>query len=69
VVWLVAPKSATQSVTSVGGVNAVELRQSMRDCGSHSPNHGVEGDDCCGGGERGYHLLHVKAILGCREGV
>jgi hypothetical protein len=30
-VWLVAPKSATQSVMGVGGVGAVELRQSARD--------------------------------------
>jgi hypothetical protein len=34
----------------VGGANAVEVRQSVRDCGSHSPNHGVEGGDCYGGG-------------------
>jgi hypothetical protein len=50
VVWLVAPESVTQSVTGVGGADAVELRQLVRDCGSHSPNHGVKGDDCCGGG-------------------
>jgi hypothetical protein len=47
---LVASESATQSVTGVGGADAVELRQPMRDCGSHSPNHGIEGGDCCGGG-------------------
>jgi hypothetical protein len=22
----------------------------MRDCGSHSPNQGIEGNDCCDGG-------------------
>jgi hypothetical protein len=46
---LVAPESATQSVTGVGGAGAVELRQLVRDWGSYSPNHGVEDDDCCGG--------------------
>jgi hypothetical protein len=50
VVWFVVPKSATQFVTGVGGVDVVELRQSTRDCESHSLNHGVEGGDCCGGG-------------------
>jgi hypothetical protein len=50
VVWFVVPESATQLVTGVGGVDVVELRQSTRDCESHSPNHGVEGGDCCGGG-------------------
>jgi hypothetical protein len=50
VVWLVEPESATQTVTGVGGVCVVELRQPMRDYGSHSPNHGIEGGDCCGGG-------------------
>jgi hypothetical protein len=44
VVWLVAPESATQSVMSVGE------QKPSRDCGSHSPNHSVEGGDCCGGG-------------------
>jgi hypothetical protein len=33
-----------------GGVGAVELRQPMRDWGSHSLNHDVEDDDCCSGG-------------------
>jgi hypothetical protein len=33
-----------------GGADAVELRQPVRDCGSHSSNHDVEGDDCCDGG-------------------
>jgi hypothetical protein len=47
---LVASESATQSVTGVGGADAVELRQPARDYGSHSPNHGVEGDDCYGAG-------------------
>jgi hypothetical protein len=32
------------------GAGAVELRQSAKDYESHSPNHAVEGDDCCGGG-------------------
>jgi hypothetical protein len=50
VVWLVASESTTQPVTGVGGVGVIELKQSARDCGSHSMNHGVEGDDCCGGG-------------------
>jgi hypothetical protein len=50
VVWLVASDSATQSVTGMGGEGAVELRQPARYCGSHSPNHDVEGGDCCGGG-------------------
>jgi hypothetical protein len=45
--WLVALESATQSVTSVGGADAVALRKPARDCGSHSPNHGGESDDCC----------------------
>jgi hypothetical protein len=47
---LVAPKSATQTVLGVGGAGVVELRQPARDCGYHSPNHGVEGGDCCGRG-------------------
>jgi hypothetical protein len=47
---LVAPKSATQSVTGVGVAGAVELRQPVRDCGFHSPNHDIEDSDCCGGG-------------------
>jgi hypothetical protein len=42
--------SATQSVMDVGGADAVELRQPVRDYWSHSPNHGVEGSDCCGEG-------------------
>jgi hypothetical protein len=33
-----------------GGADAIELRQPARDCGSHSPNHGIEGGDCGGGG-------------------
>jgi hypothetical protein len=48
---LVASEFATQSVTDVGGADVVELRQPTRDYGSHSPNHGVEGDDCCDGGD------------------
>jgi hypothetical protein len=39
-----------QSVTGVEGAGAVDLRQPARDWGSHSPNHGVEDGDCCGGG-------------------
>jgi hypothetical protein len=46
---LVAPESTTQSVTDVAGVDAVELRQSARDYGSHSPNHGDEGLTWCTG--------------------
>jgi hypothetical protein len=46
VVWLVAPELATQSTTDVGGVDVVELRQLVRDCGSHSLNHDVKGGDC-----------------------
>jgi hypothetical protein len=66
---LVAPESATQSVTSVGGVDAVELRQPARDYGSHSLNHDVEGSNCCGRGRvnKGPTLLHGKAILECHE--
>jgi hypothetical protein len=33
-----------------GGADVVELRQLTRDCGSHCPNHDVEGDDYCDGG-------------------
>jgi hypothetical protein len=49
-VCLVAPESATQSVTGMGGAGAVELRQPVSDCWFQSPNHSVQGDDCCGGG-------------------
>jgi hypothetical protein len=49
VVWLVALESSTQSVTGVGGVDVIELRQPARDYESHSLNHDVEGGDCCGG--------------------
>jgi hypothetical protein len=31
-------------------VDAIELRQPARDCGSHFPNHDIEGGDCCDGG-------------------
>jgi hypothetical protein len=51
VVWLMVPESATQLITGVGGAGAVELRQPARDCGSHSLNHGVEGEDCSDGGD------------------
>jgi hypothetical protein len=43
---LVALESATQSVTSVGGANAVELRQPVRDYRSHFLNHDVKGGNC-----------------------
>jgi hypothetical protein len=47
---LVAPESATQSVTGMGGADVIEMRQLARDCGSHSLNYDVEGGDCFGGG-------------------
>jgi hypothetical protein len=34
----------------VGGAGIVELRQLARDWGSHSPNHDIKDDDCCGKG-------------------
>jgi hypothetical protein len=46
---LVALESITQSVTSVGGAGTVELKQPVRDCRSHFPNHDVVGGDWCGG--------------------
>jgi hypothetical protein len=46
----VASKSTTQSVTGVGGAGAVELRQTTRDWGSHSPNYSVEDGNCYGRG-------------------
>jgi hypothetical protein len=42
VVWLEAPESATKLVA---GVSSMVLKELVRDCGSHSPNHGVH--DCC----------------------
>jgi hypothetical protein len=48
VVWLEASESATQSVTGVGGVSSMMLKEPARDCGSHTPDQGVQ--DCCGGG-------------------
>jgi hypothetical protein len=48
---LVASMSTTQLITTVGGAGTAELRQTARDCGSHSPNHSVEGGDCCDGGD------------------
>jgi hypothetical protein len=45
VVWLEAPESATQSVVGVGGVCSMVLKEPTRDCGFHSPDHGVQ--DCC----------------------
>jgi hypothetical protein len=50
VVWLVVLESATQPVTDVRGAGAVELRQPVRDYGSHSLNHSTKCGDCCGGG-------------------
>jgi hypothetical protein len=47
---LVAQESATQSITCVGGVGAIELRHPTRDWGSHSSNHDVKDDDYCGRG-------------------
>jgi hypothetical protein len=47
---LVALESATQLVTGMWGADAIELRQPVRDCGSHSPNHRVDGGNCCGRG-------------------
>jgi hypothetical protein len=35
VVWLDVLESATQSVTDVGGVNSMVLKEPSRDCGSH----------------------------------
>jgi hypothetical protein len=40
---LVASESTAQSVTSVGGAGAVELRQPARNYGSQSPNHDIKG--------------------------
>jgi hypothetical protein len=34
VVWLEASESATQSVTGVGGVSSMMLKEPARDCGS-----------------------------------
>jgi hypothetical protein len=45
VVWLEVLESATQSVAGVGGVSSMVLKEPARDCGSHSPDHGVQ--DCC----------------------
>jgi hypothetical protein len=49
---LVASESTTQLVTDVGGAGTVELRQPVRDWGSHSPNHNSEDSDCCDKGSR-----------------
>jgi hypothetical protein len=49
VVWLEGPESATQSVTGVGGVSSMVLKEPTRDCGSHSHDHGVQN---CGWGGR-----------------
>jgi hypothetical protein len=45
VVWLEAPESTTQSVVGMGGVSSMVLKESVRDCGSHSLDHSVQ--DCC----------------------
>jgi hypothetical protein len=51
-VLLEVPDAATQSVMSVGGVSPIVLKELAKDCGSRSPNYGVQ--DCgCGGGARG----------------
>jgi hypothetical protein len=42
------PESATKSITNVGGVSFIVLKESARDCGSHSPDHDVQDDNCCG---------------------
>jgi hypothetical protein len=42
VVWLKVPESTTLSVAGVGGVSSMVLKESVRDCGSHSPDHGVQ---------------------------
>jgi hypothetical protein len=34
----------------VGGAGTIELKQPVRDGGSHSLNHGIEDGDCCGRG-------------------
>jgi hypothetical protein len=47
-VWLVAPESATQLVMGVGGASTIDLKEPTRDCRSHSLNHGVQDDGCCG---------------------
>jgi hypothetical protein len=44
-VWLVAVETATQSVTGVEGAGAIELKEPMRDCESHSVNHAIKGND------------------------
>jgi hypothetical protein len=44
VVWLEALESATPSVMGHGGVSSMVLKEPMRDCGSHSPDHDVQ--DC-----------------------
>jgi hypothetical protein len=63
---LVVPKSTTQSATGMGVVGIVELRQPARDCGSHSLNHGIEGDDCCdrGDGNKGTTYCIEKPYWG-----
>jgi hypothetical protein len=76
-VWLVAVETATQSVTGVEGAGAIELKEPMRDCESHSVNHAIKGNDCCGrprgrgrgarGGMNGGPTWYTRVILECGE--
>jgi hypothetical protein len=50
VVWLMAQKSADQLVKYVVGVSAIELKETMRVCRSHSLDHGVQDNDWAYGG-------------------
>jgi hypothetical protein len=50
-VWVEGPESATKSITNVGGVSFIVLKESVRDCGSHSPDHDVQDNNCCGRAE------------------
>jgi hypothetical protein len=47
-VWVEGLESATKSITNVEGVSFIVLKESARDCGSHSPDHDVQDDNCCG---------------------
>jgi hypothetical protein len=49
VVWLVTPEPTTQLVTGMAGAGALELKQLVRDYGSHSVNHNVESGNYYGG--------------------
>jgi hypothetical protein len=48
-VWLVAPEPTTELVTGMVGAGALELKQLVRDYGSHSVNHSVESGNYYGG--------------------